>query len=100
MINDTHLLYHNNHTYYLVMSSLRRRPPSQQHVTFSFNTKDCYHIEDMRVKLARQGQLLNKSEIARLGLLALEEQSPSAVKSFVGKLERLRPGPLRKAKVS
>jgi len=60
--------------------------------TFSIPTEDAARIERLRLVVARAGHLLNRSEVVRLGLLALENANSSAVEDLVAKLERKRPG--------
>lgn len=72
------------------MSSKRRS--GSEHATFSFDADDRERIELLRIEFGRQGHLLNRSEVVRLGLLVLSEQSSVIVGSRVEKLKRLRPG--------
>jgi hypothetical protein len=74
------------------MSSRNKR--ASKHATFSFDAEDRERIELLRVELGRQGHLLNRSEVVRLGLLVLAEQNSLTIRSRVEKLKRLRPGRL------
>ena len=65
------------------------RPPI---TTFSLTKEDTSRIEELRRLLGREGVLLNKSEVVRLGLLALEAESADTRSRLVSRLVRLRPG--------
>jgi len=60
--------------------------------TFALPIDDSQRIERLRVALAKRGHLLNRSEVVRLGLLALEGLSGERTNTLVAKLERRRPG--------
>jgi hypothetical protein len=76
----------------------RKNQGSSQHATFSLSLDDLERIDALRARLGRQALLVNRSEVVRLGLLALEEQSSTTVTSIVDQLKRLRPGRIPKAK--
>lgn len=60
--------------------------------TFSIPTEDAARIEHLRLEVARAGHLLNRSEVVRLGLLALEGTNSATINDLVSKLSRKRPG--------
>ena len=60
--------------------------------TFSIPPEDADRIERVRLEVARAGHLLNRSEVMRLGLLALEGTSSATINDLVAKLSRKRPG--------
>jgi hypothetical protein len=76
----------------IVGVSRQKQPEEATHATFSFGPGDRDRVEDLRTRLGRQGHLLNRSEIVRLGLLTLERQRDAEVESIVKQLPRLRPG--------
>jgi len=61
-------------------------------VTFSLSQDDSKRIESIRSAFARQGHILNRSEVVRLALSFLERGSPVRRKALVSELARLRPG--------
>jgi hypothetical protein len=82
-----------------------RRPPetrskqgSSRHATFSLSPDDRERIDALRARLGREGLLLNRSEVVRLGLLALDGQPATSIASIFEHLKRLRPGRAPKAK--
>lgn len=79
------------------MSSRNKRGLSE-HATFSFNPEDRERIETLRARLGRQGHLLNRSEVVRLGLLVLAGQSGPSIDSGIVQLKRLRPGRVPRVK--
>lgn len=60
--------------------------------TFSLPAGEGGRIERIRLRLARSGHLLNRSEVVRLALLALEHVGDDVVEVLVSRLERQRPG--------
>jgi hypothetical protein len=73
-------------------------PERVMRVTFSLSQDDTNRIESIRSAFARQGHILNRSEVVRLALNFLKRTSPTRHKALLSELERLRPGrPSRKA---
>jgi hypothetical protein len=60
--------------------------------TFSLPGSAIKEIETLREKLGRNGQLLNKSEVVRVGLAVLDSMTKSSANKFIGKIERLKAG--------
>jgi hypothetical protein len=60
--------------------------------TFALPSEDSDRIERLRVALASSGYVLNRSEIVRLGLLALENLEPDHASNLICKLQRRKPG--------
>ncbi len=60
--------------------------------TFSLSPDDFERIESLRSALAKEGHILNKSEIVRLALLALATSSPAQRNPVLVDLARLKPG--------
>src|SRR5258708_28563786 len=79
--------------------SSRNKQGTPEHATFSLGADDQDRIEVLRLKLGRQGHLLNRSEVVRLGLLALMHESGPTIDAVVDQLKRLRPGRTRTAKL-
>ena len=78
-----------------IMNDATTRP------TFALPTEDSDRIERLQVALASSGHVLNRSEVVRLGLLALEFVADENQASYlVKKLHRRKPGrrPQKKAK--
>jgi hypothetical protein len=67
-------------------------PDDVRSVTLSVSARDQERIEELRVRLARHGCVLNKSEVVRLGLSALLSMSSSASAELVEELKRFKPG--------
>jgi hypothetical protein len=61
-------------------------------VTFSLSPDDSNRIESIRSALAREGHILNRSEVVRLALTALEGVPAKRHKALLDDLEHLRPG--------
>lgn len=60
--------------------------------TFSIPHADGDRIDRVRLRFAQLGHLLNRSEVVRLGLIALEDSSPEAASVLVNQLDRKLPG--------
>jgi hypothetical protein len=60
--------------------------------TFSLSQTDSDRIEAIRAAFAKNGHMLNKSEVIRLALICLEAGAPQVQTALVRKLARLRPG--------
>lgn len=60
--------------------------------TFSLPAGEGDRIERIRLRLARSGHLVNRSEVVRLALLALEDVGDDVAEVLVSRLERQRPG--------
>lgn len=60
--------------------------------TFSMPESSIDDIDRLRRKFGRHGMLLNRSEIIRAGLSALEAVSESQALKIASNLERLPPG--------
>ncbi len=56
---------------------------------FSMQEADAQLIEELRVRCATQGLLLNQSEVVRVGLHVLAGLNDSDIKVWAAKLERL-----------
>lgn len=56
---------------------------------FSMQQADAQLIEALRVRCAKQGMLINQSEVVRMGLHALAEMDDEDLKDWAAKLERL-----------
>lgn len=82
---------------YLVSRRIKRE--LSKHATFSFGPGDEDRIDQIRLRLGQQGHLLNRSEVVRLAILALANESDLGIDSAVEQLKRLRPGrpPKRKS---
>ena len=67
---------------------------------FSMPACDIEKLEQLRLQYAQIGAFLNKSEVLRLGIYALEQSSLKQKKSVLDKLERLSVGrrPVNQAK--
>ena len=61
-------------------------------VTFSLSQDDSNRVESIRSAFARQGHILNTSEVVRLALNFLQRASPARHKALLAELKRLRPG--------
>lgn len=61
-------------------------------VTFSFQDDDVSRMDDLRHRLGHDIAFVNKSEIVRLGLLALEGLSAQRVAELADNLRRVRAG--------
>jgi hypothetical protein len=70
------------------MNDASKRPIS----TFAIPSEDSDRIERLRLALAGSGHLLNRSEIVRLGLLALENIGPDLTADVISQLRRRKPG--------
>lgn len=66
-----------------------KKPPA---TTFSLTIEDSLRIDALRADLAREAVLVNRSEVVRLGLLALEAANASGRQRLVRRLQRRRPG--------
>jgi len=60
--------------------------------TFSLPGSALTDIEAIRKKLALDGYILNKSEVVRVGLAALDTLSERHIKKAIGDIERLKAG--------
>jgi hypothetical protein len=60
--------------------------------TFSLPSSTIIEIDKLRKKLAKDGHVLNKSEIVRVGLVALEHLSSRSAMKAIGEIERLKAG--------
>lgn len=60
--------------------------------TFSLPASAIAEIEDLRTELAQRGVILNRSEVVRLGLIALRQLSDSECLRSVDELDRLKAG--------
>lgn len=68
-------------------------PPSKKSVsTFSIPPAEGDRIDRVRIRLAQAGHLLNRSEVVRLGLIALEDVHQDTIGTLVDRLDRMRPG--------
>jgi Arc/MetJ-type ribon-helix-helix transcriptional regulator len=61
-------------------------------VTFSFQDDDVSRIDELRHRFGNDITFVNKSEVVRLGLLALEGLSDKRVTQLAEDLRRLRAG--------
>lgn len=61
-------------------------------VTFSLSQDDSNRVESIRSAFARQGHILNRSEVVRLALSFFQRASPASYRVLLRELERLRPG--------
>lgn len=60
--------------------------------SFALDAEDLARIERIRVALAMQGMILNRTEIVRLALLALNAAPPAVARKWVPDLPRRTPG--------
>lgn len=60
--------------------------------TFSIPPADGDRIDRVRLRLAQAGHLLNRSEVVRLGLIALDDVDQNIIGTLVERLDRMRPG--------
>ena len=60
--------------------------------TFSLPGSALVEIEALRAKLALDGHLLNKSEVVRIGLVALDGLTNKNAKKVICEIERLKAG--------
>lgn len=60
--------------------------------TFSMPVGDYALIEQMRVQAAKEGCLINKSEIVRAALRGLAEQPTTRLVALLNGLEKVKPG--------
>lgn len=68
-------------------------PSSKKSVsTFSIPPAEEDRIDRVRLRLAQAGHLLNRSEVVRLGLIALEDVHEDTIGTLVDRLDRMRPG--------
>ena len=70
----------------------RYSPPSAARSTFAISEEDNDQIERIRTRLGKAGHLLNRSEVIRLGLNALDEAQADVLDGLVTHLDRRRPG--------
>lgn len=58
-------------------------------------------IDGLRKRIAKEnGEILNRSEVVRMGLLALQGMSNNKLKNLLAELERCRPGRKKKQEES
>jgi len=60
--------------------------------TFTFPENEHQEIERMIKKLARKGRMLNKSEVVRLGLLALKQLGEKELAELSDSIDRVKQG--------
>lgn len=60
--------------------------------TFSLPESAVEEIDAIRKKLAQDGHILNKSEVVRVGLAALENISERHIRAAIGDIARLKAG--------
>jgi Arc/MetJ-type ribon-helix-helix transcriptional regulator len=60
--------------------------------TFSLPSTTLEEIENLRAKFAKKGYILNRSELIRAGLLALDALPERSAIKAIGELERLKAG--------
>jgi len=66
--------------------------PKVKRDTFTFPENEHQAIESITKKLARKGRILNKSEIMRLGLLALKQLDDKDLAELSDSLDRVKQG--------
>lgn len=60
--------------------------------TFSMPSIDYALIDQLRGKIAKAGNIVNKSELIRAGLRALDAMTPKVLLAHVGKVSKIKPG--------
>lgn len=77
------------------MKDKEKKPESDRNavrVTFSFQDDDVSRIDELRHRFGNDIMFVNKSEVVRLGLLALECLPDKRVSKLADELRRLRSG--------
>lgn len=65
--------------------------------TYTMPLVESEAIDALRKRIAKEnGEILNRSEVVRIGLLALHGMSNSKIKNLLADLERYRPGRRKK----
>lgn len=60
--------------------------------TFSMPPDEHLYIEMLRVRAAREGRIISKSEVVRAGLVALAGLKPVQLVALFDGLEKVKPG--------
>lgn len=60
--------------------------------TFSLPDSCLEQLDRLQVKFGRKGHILNRSEVVRVGLAALEQMKQDELQSMVAYVERLKAG--------
>lgn len=74
------------------LNAIRSNSERVVRATFSLPSSTIIEIDQLRKKLAKEGYVLNKSEVVRAGLVALENLPSRSAMKAISAIERLRAG--------
>lgn len=72
--------------------SRSKKKPHAIRATFSLPSETIEDIEGLRQKFAKDGHILNRSELIRVGLAALDTLSERSARKLISEIERLKAG--------